>query len=270
MSIWSRDRSLEAPGTASTRSAVKERKRTPGTSVAWLSGPSSSGQPASDSLSWKRKRCVHSDASFCCSVAQLCPTLCDPVDCSTPGFSVYHHLSELAQTHSIELVMLFNHLVLCGPLLLLRSIFPSIRVFSNESTLCIRWPKYWSLSISPSNEYSWLISFRIDRFDLHALQGTLKNLLQYHSAKASTLWSSAFFMVLLMHLVCSYRFSRRLHPFALSRPSHSVVLSLVSLSSSLLSLIIVSVSTCFLSTHSGEALCYENAGGCGIFDADVT
>ena len=97
---------------------------------------------------------------------------------------------------SIELVMPSNHLILCHPLLLLPSILPSIRVFSNESVLHIRWPKYWSFSfsISPSNEYSGLISFRIDWFDLLAVQGTLKSLLQNHSSKASILWHSAFFM----------------------------------------------------------------------------
>ena len=109
-----------------------------------------------------------------CSVAQLCLTLCHPVDCSTPGFPVRHHLPELLRLRSIESVMPSNHLILCHPLLLLPSIFPSIRVFSNEPVLCIRWPKYWSFSfsISPSNEYSWLISFRIDWLNL-ALQGTL-------------------------------------------------------------------------------------------------
>ena len=97
---------------------------------------------------------------------------------------------------SIELVMLPNHLILCYPLLLLTSVFPSIRVFSNEWSLHIRWPKYWSFSfsISPSNEYSGLISFRIDWFDL-AVQGTLKSLLQYHNSKASIPQHSAFFMV---------------------------------------------------------------------------
>ena len=97
----------------------------------------------------------------------------------------------------IEPVMLSNQLILCHPLLLLSSIFPSIRVFSNESVLCIRWPKYlsFSFSISPSNKYSGLISFRIDWFDLLAVQGTLKNLLQHHSSKASIFWHSAFFMV---------------------------------------------------------------------------
>ena len=102
---------------------------------------------------------------------------------------------------SIELVRPSNHLILYHPLLLLPSIFPSIRVFSNESALCIRWPKYWSFSfsISPSNEYSGLISFRTDPFGLLAVQGTLKSLLQHHSSKASKLRHSAFFMVQLSH-----------------------------------------------------------------------
>ena len=97
----------------------------------------------------------------CCSVAQSCPTLCDLMDCSTPGFPVYHHLPELAQTHVLELVMPSHHLILFHPLLLLPSIFPSIGVFSNQSALCIRWPKYlsFSFSIRPSNEYSVMISF---------------------------------------------------------------------------------------------------------------
>ena len=98
----------------------------------------------------------------------------------------------------IESVMPSNHLILCHALLLLPSIFPSIRVFSNESVLLIRWTKYWSFSISPSSEYSGLISFRIDWFDL-AAQGTLESLLQYHNSKASILWCSAFFMVQLSH-----------------------------------------------------------------------
>ena len=102
---------------------------------------------------------------------------------------------------SIESVMSSNHLILCRPLLLLPSIFPSIRVFSNESALPIRWPKYWSFSfnISPSNEYSRLFSFRMDWLDLLAVQGTLKSLFQYYSSKASTLWRSAFFIVQLSH-----------------------------------------------------------------------
>ena len=107
----------------------------------------------------------------------------------------------LLKLMSIKSVMPSNHLILLSPLLLLSSIFPSIRVFSNESVLHIRWPKYWgfSFSISPSNEYSGLISFRIDWFDLCAVQGTLKSLLQHHSSKASILWCSAFFMVQLSH-----------------------------------------------------------------------
>ena len=102
---------------------------------------------------------------------------------------------------SIELVMPSNHLILCHPLLLLPSIFPSIRVFSNESVLHIRWPKYWSFSfsISPSNEHPGLISFRMDWFDLLAVQGTIKSLLQHHSSKASFLRRSAFFIVQLSH-----------------------------------------------------------------------
>ena len=131
------------------------------------------------------------------SVAQLCPTLCDPMDCSMPGFPVHHQLPELTQLMSIKSVMPSNHLILCHPLFLLPSIFPSIRVFSNESALCMRRPNYWSLSfsISPSNDYSVLISFRIDWLDLLTVKGTLKSLLQHHSSKASILQCSAFFMV---------------------------------------------------------------------------
>ena len=107
----------------------------------------------------------------------------------------------LLKLMSIELVMQSNHLILYHPLLLPPSIFPSIRVFSNESVLCIRWPKYWSFSfsINSSNEYSGLISFRIDWLDLLAVQGTLKSLLQHHSSKASILQCSAFFIVQLLH-----------------------------------------------------------------------
>ena len=114
---------------------------------------------------------------ICCSAAKSCPTLCDPMDCSTPGSSVLHCLPELLRFMPIELVMVSNHLILCQPLLLLPSIFPSIRVFSNESALPIRWPKIWSFSfsISASNRHSGLISFRIDWFDLFAVQRTLKS-----------------------------------------------------------------------------------------------
>ena len=114
------------------------------------------------------------------------------------SFIIYWSLLKLM---SIESVMPSNHLILCLPLLLLPSIFPSIRVFSNESALCVRWPKYWSFSfsISPSNEYSGLISFRKDWLDLLAAQGTLKSLLQHHSSKASILRCSSFFIPQLSH-----------------------------------------------------------------------
>ena len=108
------------------------------------------------------------------------------------------HSQSMLKLRSIELVMPSNHLILCHPLLLLPSVFPSIRVFSKESVLCIRWPKYWSFSISPSNEYSGLISFRVDWLDLLAVQGTLKSLFQHHSSKTS-IWHSAFFIVQLSH-----------------------------------------------------------------------
>ena len=118
-----------------------------------------------------------------------------------PGFSVHHHFLDLTQLISIESVMPSNHVILCHTLLLLPSIFPRIRVFSNESVLRIRWPKDWSFSfsISPSNEHSGLISFRMDWLDLPAVQGTLKSLLQHHSSKASTLQCSVLFIVKLSH-----------------------------------------------------------------------
>ena len=120
--------------------------------------------------------------------------------CSTPGFLSITNSPSLLRLMSVKLVMPSNHLIRCLPLLL-PSIFPSIRVFSNESGFHIRWPKYWSFSfsISPSNEYSGLISFKMDWLDLLAVQGTLKSLLQHHSSKASILWCSAFFMVQLTH-----------------------------------------------------------------------
>ena len=123
----------------------------------------------------------------CCSVAQLCPALYDFMDCSMPGFPVLHYVQSLLKLRSIESMMPSNHLILCHPLLLLPSVFPSIRVFSNELSVRIRWPKYWSFSIRPSSEYSGLISFRIDWLDLLALQGTLKSLFQHHNSKASIL-----------------------------------------------------------------------------------
>ena len=111
------------------------------------------------------------------SVTQLCPTLYDTMDCSMPSFPVHHQLSELTQTHVIESMMPSNHLILCCPLLFPPSIFPSISVFSNEIGLFIRWPKYWNFSfnISPSNEHSGMISFRMDWLDLLAVQGTLQS-----------------------------------------------------------------------------------------------
>ena len=135
------------------------------------------------------------------SVTQSGPILCDPwtVGCQA-SMSIMNSLS-LLKLMSTESVMPSNHLILCCPLLLPPSIFPSIRIFSKESVLCIRWPKYWSFSfnISLSNEYSGLISFRMDWLDLLALQGTLKSLLQHYSSKASILWCSAFSMVQLSH-----------------------------------------------------------------------
>ena len=119
------------------------------------------------------------------------------MDCGMPRLPVLHHLPEFAKFMSIELLMPSNHLILCRPLLLPPSIFSSIRVFSNESVLHIRWPKYWSFSfsISPSNDCSGLICFRMDLLDLLAVQGTLKSLPQHHSSKASILRHSAFIMV---------------------------------------------------------------------------
>ena len=135
------------------------------------------------------------------SVTQLFPTLCNPMDCSTPGFPVHHQSRSLLKFMSVKSVMPSNHLILCPPLLPLPSVSPSIRVFLSESVLRVRWPKYWSssFSISPSNEYSGLISFRMDCLDLLADQGTLKNLLQNHNSRASILQCSAFFIAQLSH-----------------------------------------------------------------------
>ena len=121
---------------------------------------------------------------------------------STPGLPVHHQLPEFTQTHVHWVSDAIYHLNLCHPLLFLLLVFPCIRVFSNQSVLCIRWPKYcsFSFSIGPSNEYSGLISFRMDCLDLLAVQGTLKSLLQHHSSKASILWCSAFFTVQLSYL----------------------------------------------------------------------
>ena len=134
----------------------------------------------------------------------------DSVNCSLPQASLSFTISwSLFKLKPIESVMPSNHLILCHPLLLLPSIFPVIKVFSNELALGIRWPKHWNFSISPSGEYSELFSFRIDCFDLLAVQGTLKSLLQHHSSKASILQSSAFFMI---------QFS---HPYMTTGKSHS-------------------------------------------------
>ena len=135
------------------------------------------------------------------SVAQSCPTLSTPWTAACQASLSIIKSWSLLKLVSTELLMPSNHLILCHPLLLWPSVFPRIRVFSNESVLLIRWPKYqsFSFSISPSSEYSGLISFRIDWLDLLAVQRTLKSLLQHHSSKASMLWRSAFFMVQLSH-----------------------------------------------------------------------
>ena len=156
------------------------------------------------------------------SVVQLCPTLCNPMDCSMPGLPVHHQLPELAQTqvHWTSDAIQPSHPLY--PLLLLPSIFAGMKVFSNESVLRIRWPKFWSFSfsISPSSEYSELISFRMDWLDALAVQGTLKNLLQHHSSKASILQCSAFFMVQLSH---PYMTTGK--PTALTRWTHLFIYS---------------------------------------------
>ena len=142
---------------------------------------------------------IHISVQFS-SVTQLCPTLCTPWTAPHQASRSITNCQSLPKPMSIESVMPSNHLILCRPLLLLPSIFPSIRVFSNKSALCIRWPKYWSFSfsISPFNEYPGLISFRMDWLDLLAVQGTLKSL-QHHSSKASILWRSSFFIAQLSH-----------------------------------------------------------------------
>ena len=142
---------------------------------------------------------ICSDFQFS-SVQLLSPALCDPMNRSMPGLPVHHQLPEFTQTHVHRVSDAIQPPHLCGPLLL-TPIPPSIRVFSNESTLRMRWPKYWSFSfsISPSNEYSGLSSFRMDWLDLLAVQGTLKSLLRHYSSKASILQRSAFFTVQLSH-----------------------------------------------------------------------
>ena len=145
--------------------------------------------------------CVSFSVQFS-SVAQSCLTLCNPVDCSTPGLPVHHQLPEFTQTHVHRIsdaIQPSHPLSSPSPP---APIPPSIRVFSNESALCMRWPKYWSFSfnINPSNEHPGLISFRMDWLDLLAVQGTLKSLLQHHTSKASILKRSAFFIVQLSHI----------------------------------------------------------------------
>ena len=143
--------------------------------------------------------------------------LCDPMNHSTLGLPVHHQLPEIFQTHVHWVSDAIQPSILCCPLLLPLSVFPSIRAFSNESVLCIRWPKYWSFnfSVSPSNEYSGLISFRIDWLDLLAVQGTLKSLLQHHSSKASILRHLAFFKEIKIILYFSYYVYKR-------DPSHCI------------------------------------------------
>ena len=137
------------------------------------------------------------------SVTQSYLTLCNPMNCSMPGLPVHHQHPEFTKTHAHRVVMPSSHFIFCCPLLFLPPIPPSIRVFSNESTLRMRWPEYWtfSFSISPSNEHPGLISFRMDWLDLLAVQGTLKSLLQHHSSKASIFRHPAFFTVQRWHLL---------------------------------------------------------------------
>ena len=140
-------------------------------------------------------KCHHFCLLRFCSVTQLCLTLLTPWTSACQIFMSFTISQSLLKFMSIELVMLSNHLILCPSFSFLPSVFPSIRVFSSELDLHIRWPKYWSFSISPSSEYSWLISFRIDLFDLLVVQVTLKSLFQHHSSKASIIWCSDFFIV---------------------------------------------------------------------------
>ena len=150
---------------------------------------------------WSGTWCLPFSSVQFSSVTQSCPTFCDPMNRRVPGCSVHHHLPSSLKLKSIESVMPSSQLILCHPLLLLPPIPPSIRVYSNESTLRMKWPKYWSFSfsISPSNEHPGLISFKMDWLDFLEVQGTLKSLLQHHSSKASILRHSAFFTVQLSH-----------------------------------------------------------------------
>ena len=154
------------------------------------------------SKTWRKPRCLLIEEFVI--VFQLLRSVqlfAAPWTAASQAFLSFTIFKSLLKLMSIESVMPYNHLILCYPLLLLPSIFPSITVFSSESALSIRWPKYWSFSfsISPSNEYSGLISFRIDQFDPLAVQGTLKRFFQHHTSKASILWCSVLFMVQLSH-----------------------------------------------------------------------
>ena len=164
--------------------------------------PAASDFPCLTSFSLNGISVICGQNKFChCSVTQSCPTLCDPMDYSTPGFSILHHLLEFAQTHVHwvgDVIQPSHPLLSASPPAFNLS---QHQVFSSELALCIRWPKYWgfSFSVSPSNENSGLISFRIDWFDLLAIQGTLKSFLQHHISKAIISQCSTFFMVQLSH-----------------------------------------------------------------------
>ena len=185
------------------------------------------GQDIIEKNSFKNKQAIGKVAQLS-SVTQLCLTLCDPMDCSMPGFTVHHQLM------SIALMIPSNHLILCHPLLLLPSIYPSFRIFSSELVLHIRCPKYWSFSfnISPSNEHSGLISFSMDWLDILEVQGTLKSLLQHKSSKASILQHSAFFIVQRSHpymttgktiVLTRWNFVSKVMPLLFNMLSRSVI-----------------------------------------------
>ena len=176
---------------------------------AW--GPRSKQSSSRSSAHWERSTHIKNVIAllslliwfkcyYCCSAAQSCLILCDPMDCSTPGFPVLHHIPEPAQPHVHWVSDAIQPSLPVTPFFSCLQSFPASGFFPNKSALCIRWPKYWSFSfsfsfsISPSNEYSGLISFRIDWLDLLAVQGTLKSF-QHHSSKASILWHSSFFRV---------------------------------------------------------------------------
>ena len=164
-------------------------------SLVWEDHPEKEIATYSSILVWRIPRMEEPSGLQFSSVSQSCLTLCDPMNCGMPSLPVHHQLPEFTptQVHWVSDAIQSSH-PLSSPLLL-PSIFPSIWVFSNESALCIRWPKYWSFSfnISPSNEHSELISFRMDWLDLLAVQGTLKSLLQHHSSKAPIIWCSLSF-----------------------------------------------------------------------------